>query len=128
MRVLIVQSNRDLGLVWQRHLERMQAEIDLVGRGEDALELLRRKRFDVIVLDLVLEEGSAFAVSDYAQFNQSEANIVFVTDTSFFSDGSIFVHSANARAFIEKATPPDDLAAIVEHYGTPREARNLAGT
>ena len=117
MRVLIVQSSVELGVLWQRHLERMSADVTLVGRGEDALDQLQRNKFDVIVLDIVLEEGSAFAVADYAQFNQPDANIVFVTDTSFFSDGSIFIHSANARAFVPTDTPPEDLAAMVEHYG-----------
>lgn len=128
MRVLIVQSNTDLGLVWQRHLERLSAEVLLVGRGELALQRLQTTTFDVIVLDLVLEEGSAFAIADFAQFSQPEANVVFVTDTSFFSDGSIFAHSANARAFMQKTTPPDDLAAIVEHYGNAAHHDGVIGS
>ena len=69
------------------------------------------------MLDPVLTEDSALTVADFANFNQPRANVVFVTDTTFFSDGSIFAHCANARAFMETATPPDDLAAIVHHYG-----------
>jgi DNA-binding response OmpR family regulator len=117
MRVLIVQSNTNLGSVWRRHLERLRVEVKIVSTGTDALAELQSHSFDVIVLDLVLEEGSALTVADFAQFNQPRANVVFVTDTTFFSDGSIFSHSANARAFVETATPPSDLAAIVHHYG-----------
>ena len=119
MRVLIVQSKVNLGELWKRHLERLDAQVILVGTGEHALNLIEATRFDVIVLDLVLAEGSALAIADFAQYRQPEANVVFVTDTTFFSDGSIFNHSANARAFIETATPPDDLAEIVHHYGMP---------
>jgi CheY-like chemotaxis protein len=117
MRVLIVQSNSDLGMVWKRHLERLLADVTLVETGTDALNLLQDEAFDVIVLDLVLREGSALTIADFANFNQPRANVVFVTDTTFFSDGSIFAHSANARAFMETTTPPNDLAAIVHHYG-----------
>lgn len=123
MRVLIVQSNLHLGELWKRHLERLDAEVTLVRTGEKALHLIETDQFDVIVLDLVLSEGSALAVADLAQFRQPEANVVFVTDTTFFSDGSIFNHSANARAFIETTTPPGDLAAIVHHYGCPSPVR-----
>jgi len=117
MRVLIVQSKTELGTLWARHLERLQATVTVVETGADALFLLQNASFDVIVLDLVLREGSALTVADFANFNQPRANVVFVTDTTFFSDGSIFTHSANARAFVETKTPPDDLAEIVLHYG-----------
>ncbi len=123
MRVLIVQSNANLGQLWKRHLERLDADVVHVETGARALNLIETQEFDVIVLDLVLSEGSALTVADFSQFRQPDANVVFVTDTTFFSDGSIFNHSANARAFVETATPPKDLAAIVHHYGSPSPAR-----
>lgn len=123
MHVLIAQSNSYLGDLWKRHLERLNAQVTVVQTGDEAVLQLETAFFDVIVLDLVLREGSALAVADVAQYRQPEANVVFVTDTTFFSDGSIFSHSPNARAFIETATPPSDLAAIVEHYGQPSSGR-----
>jgi len=117
MQALIVQRNEGLGRLWQRHLERLDVDVMLVSTAENALQVIQSYLFDVIVLDLVLSEGSALAVADLVQFRQPDANVVFVTDTTFFSDGSIFNHAANARAFVKTATPPDDLAAIVHHYG-----------
>ncbi|WP_019956474.1 response regulator [Yoonia vestfoldensis] len=117
MQVLIVQGNVQLGALWQSHLERLGAQVVYVRTGAAALAALEKGCFDVIVLDLVLDGGSALAVADMAQFRQPQTNVVFVTDTTFFSDGSIFGYSANARAFIQTATPPKDLAAIVHHYG-----------
>jgi CheY-like chemotaxis protein len=125
MRVLIVQSNKHLGLLWQRHLERLGAHVCAVRTGDEALALIEAENFDVIVLDLVLTEGSALTVADFAEFRQPDANVVFVTDTTFFSDGSIFNHSANARAFIKTATPPKDLAEIVRYYGSTSPAREM---
>jgi hypothetical protein len=40
-----------------------------------------------------------------------------VTDTHFFSDGSIILHMQNAAAFLPDETKPEDLAALVEYYG-----------
>lgn len=119
MHVLIVQDNKHLGAIWQRHLERLGADVIVATNGDEAVELIENRPFDVIVLDLVLQEGSALTVADVAYFRQPDANVVFVTDTTFFSDGSIFTHSANARAFIQSTTPPKDLAEIVHHYGKP---------
>jgi len=116
-RVLIVESEPNLGALWQRHLERSAAIVEVVGSQDEAVARLSEKAFDVIVLDLILASGSAIAVADYASYRRPEAKVVFVTSTTFFSDGSIFRHMPNASAFLPRGTPPDDLAAVVEHYG-----------
>lgn len=119
MEVLIVVGKLELGAIWRRALERQGAKVALVGSEIEAIEEMAQKSFDIIVLDLVLGEGSAFAVSDYANYRHPEARVVFVTNTSFFSDGSIFQLCSNACAFVPIATPPEDLAAMVEHYAAP---------
>jgi DNA-binding NtrC family response regulator len=120
MKVLIVESNPDLGSLWQRHLRRQGAEVTLVPSQEAAILALYRDVFDIIVLDLVLEEGSALAVADFASYRRPEARVIFVTNTTFFSDGSVFAHSPNACAFLQSEMPPEDLAAMVEHYAAGR--------
>lgn len=120
MDVLIVESKAELGALWQRHLERMGAQVTLVHTQDDAISALRRSAYQIIVLDLVLESGSALAVSDFANYRHPETRVIFVTNTSFFSDGSIFAHSSNACAYVQSETPPEDLAAMVEHYGANR--------
>ncbi|QYX55796.1 response regulator [Roseovarius sp. SCSIO 43702] len=117
MEILIVESNPALGGLWRRHMER-QGMCVALARGQDAaIEVLRERRVDVIVLNLFLAEGSALAVADFASYRHPETRIVFVTDTSFFSDGSIFAICANARAFLQSDMAPEDLTAMVAHYG-----------
>lgn len=120
MNVLIVESKTDLGALWRRHLERQGASVTLVRSQELAITALYAESFDIIVLDLVLDEGSALAVADFASYRRPDARVIFVTNTSFFSDGSIFAHSPNACAYIQSGTPPEDLAAMVEHYAAVR--------
>jgi len=119
-RVLIVESVPELASVWQSHLVRQGMEVESVGGQECAIAYLANNEVDIIILDLVIEEGSALAISDYANYKHPHARVIFVTNTSFFSDGSIFAHSANARAFVRTSTPPEDLAAMVAHYGSER--------
>ncbi|TCS61907.1 response regulator transcription factor [Primorskyibacter sedentarius] len=117
MNVLIVESKAELGKIWKSHLERLGAEVWLVTTQDDAVNLLRTVELDVLVLDLVIDDGSAMAIADFASYRQPKAKAIFVTNTSFFSDGSIFQHCSNACAYLQSETPPDDLAAMVEHYG-----------
>lgn len=119
MKVLIVESDADRALIWQRHLERHALDVSVVGNSDSAVALISVTTFDVIILNLVLREGSALAVADYVQFRNPKTNVIFVTDTTFFSDGSIFAVTSNARAFIRTETPPEDIAAMVQHFGGP---------
>jgi DNA-binding response OmpR family regulator len=117
MNTLIVEDTQTLAELWQRHLERHGIAVTLALTEDAAIAAIEAQRFDVIILDLVIEGGSALAVADYARFRQPQASVIFVTDTTFFSDGSIFGLIPNARAFIPSATRPEDLTAMVEHYG-----------
>ena len=116
MRVLIVESDPELRVLWQRHLLQAGASVLVAGGQAPAALVLDNAQVDAIVLNLVLVQGSALALADYARYRQPKAKIVFVTDTSFFSDGSIFDLMPNACAFLPSRTAPEDLAAVVEHH------------
>ena len=74
-----------------------------------------------LVVDLVLDEGSALAVADFASFRHPQARVILVTNTSFFSDGSIFQLVPNACAFVQSDSPPEDIAAMARHYAAPHD-------
>lgn len=116
---MIVESRVPLAQLWQSHLHRSGARVWLAATEDEAFELLAEERFEVIILDVVLEGGCALAVSDMAQYRQPQARIIFVTNTGFFSDGSIFNLCANACAYLPSTTPPDDLTTMVHHYARP---------
>lgn len=82
----------------------------------EAIAHLSAVETQIVILNLVLEDGSAMAIADYASYRRPDTRVIFVTNTTFFSDGSIFSHAANACALVPTATPPEDLAAMVEHY------------
>ena len=117
MRVLIIECNPELGRVWSRSIERLGVEVFVARSQNEAIDIIRENEVNVIILDLVIPNGSAFAVADFAAYKQPDAKVIFVTNTTFFSDGSIFRHIPNACAFLQSETPPEDLAAVVEHYG-----------
>jgi len=117
MHILVVEEKFELGRLWARHLEREGHSVDVVGTQGEAVEVLRHRDVQVIVLDVVLPGGSALAIADFASYRQPDAKVVFVTNTTFFSDGSIFRHAPNACAFLQSDTDPADLAMMVSHYG-----------
>lgn len=117
MRVLIVESNPELAKLWSNHLELQGATVRYANDEADAVAMLDESAADIIVLNLVLDSGSAFAVADFASYRYPATPVIFVTNSSFFSDGSIFQHIPNACSFLPAATRPEDLAAVIDHYG-----------
>lgn len=117
MRVLIVESNEALASIWASHLRRLGCTVTHLPTQDAAMTHLIFNRPDAIVLNVVLDGGGALALADFASYRHPDVPVVFVTSTTFFSDGSIFQHAANARAFIEVGTPPADIATIVSHFG-----------
>lgn len=81
-----------------------------------AIEILRIFRADVIVVDIELKDGSGIVVSDYADYRYPNAKVVVVSQSGFFSDGSIFNMSRNVCAMMPGGVEPEDLGEIVEHY------------
>ena len=120
MNVLIVESKRHLAELWRRALERLGAHVDIASSQDQAADMAAAETYDIVVLDLILDEGSAFAVADFMNYRRPDAQVIFVTNTSFFSDGSIFQLFSNACAYVQSETAPDDLAAIIEHYAANR--------
>lgn len=116
MRVLIAENKADLAQLWQRHLVRMGLETLIARTSDEALERMVTQTFRVVVINLLLPSGGALGIADYARVKMPEAKVVFVTDQTFFRDGSLFGLVPNLRMTIKSDTPPEDVAAIVHHY------------
>lgn len=115
--VLIVETQAALANIWAVHLQRMGAVTTLAESQDEAIHQLSEESFDVVILNLNLSDGSALAVTDYASYRRPETKVIFVSSSSFFSDGSVFNFVANACAMVPHATPPEDLAAMVDYFG-----------
>ena len=116
MRVLLVQHNSGLSDLWSLFLRRKGVDVVCAFTQAQAVDLLRFEEFDALILDLILPDGGAIAISDYATYRQPDVPIIAVTSTGFFSDGSIFELIPNARSLMRTPLRPDDLVAVLEHY------------
>jgi DNA-binding NtrC family response regulator len=117
VQVLIVEHNRDLAGIWARFLARQGLSCTLAGNAAEAYDALRLRPFDALVLDMELPKGEAIAVADFATYRNPEMPIIAVTARGFFSDSAIFELIPNARGLLREPLRPEDMAALIEHYG-----------
>ena len=55
-RALIVEDNREIAALVKLHLRDVQCEADIAADGKRGLELASGRRYDLVVLDLMLPE------------------------------------------------------------------------
>ena len=53
-RVLIVEDEKDIAELMQLHLKREGCDVEVVDKGEEALELIRKNKYSLLVLDWML--------------------------------------------------------------------------
>lgn len=116
MKILLVQHNEGLSDLWAAFLRREGGEVIQAYSQSDAVDALRFGTFDALILDVILPDGGAIAISDYATYRQPDIPIVAVTSNNFFADGSIFDLIPNARSLMRTPVVPADLAAVIDHY------------
>ena len=77
MNVLIVESKRHLAELWRRALERLGAHVDIASSQDQAADMVAAEIYHIVVLDLILDEGSAFAVADFMNYLHPVAQVFF---------------------------------------------------
>ncbi len=115
MRVLIAQHNLELGSFWAGFLEREGVVVSMVSSQQEALKILRHQTFEALILEMVLPDGGAIAIADFAAYRMPDVPVITVNSSTFFSDGSIFQLMPNVQSVIQAPVVGEDLAAIVSH-------------
>jgi len=115
LRVLIAQPNSELGAIWAKFLEREGVTVTLVSSQSEALKVLRHQSFEALILEMVLEDGGAIAIADFAAYRLPDVPVITVNSSSFFSDGSIFQLMPNVQSVMQAPVGGEDLAAVVSY-------------
>ncbi len=113
--VLIVEADENLGSTWRCFLERHGFDVTLAQTQKQALDNLRFNTCNVLIINLMMPDASALAITDFASYKNPDISIIVVSASNFFSDGSIFDILPNARGFMNYPIEPDDLVAVVDH-------------
>ncbi len=120
MRVLIAQHSAELGELWAGFLRREGILVTLVQSQGEALMRLKAEEFDALILEMVLPDGGAIAIADFAAYRLPDIPVITVNSSSFFSDGSIFQLMPNVHSVMQAPVDGQDLAALVSHIKNKR--------
>ncbi|HLC43143.1 MAG TPA: sigma-54 dependent transcriptional regulator [Methylomirabilota bacterium] len=78
-RVLVVDDDQEMVEMLRRHLEGEGYSVRAVTSGQLALKALDEEEFDVVLVDLVMDEVDGIAVLRHAQQRQAEIRVLLMT-------------------------------------------------
>src|SRR3982751_2547951 len=97
-RVLVVDDEPRILEIVKYFLEQGDYEVEAVPGGEKALELTRRKRFDVAVLDIVLEGDSGYEVAGKLKKLKNAVGMPVLFMSSKVEMADLFIENFDGRA------------------------------
>jgi len=113
-RVLVVEDDVDGGAALKQLLESEGFIVELAGDGGEAIELARRFRPDLILLDLVLPRVNGFDTATLLKREPATAGIPIVAVTaSWIATQVAALQKLGFETAIRKPIPPEALIEIV---------------
>lgn len=124
-RVLVVDDERDiLNFIWVK-LTSVGYEVLTTTNGQEALEWLQKEKFDIVLLDILMETVSGFEVLDKLR-TFSQVPVIVFTRQSFIADLAL---KMGASDYIAKPFDPEELVrkikGILDHRETGHPASGL---
>lgn len=115
MNVLIIDDNVSIGKMLKQFLEIKGHQCVVVTDGRNGLELIRKQKFDTIVLDLAMPEFTGFdVVNDLSKTGEiKNQNIVVLTAATVSKDQIDSLLKAGVKSFLKKPVSPEALLTTI---------------
>ena len=120
-RVLLVDDEEDFLSVLSQRLEARDLKVEKATRGEDAVELVDQKEFDVRLLDLAMPGMDGLETLQKIKEGHPDAEIIMLTGHGTVESG-VEAMKLGAEDFIEK---PVDIRNLMEKIKDAKEKRVL---
>jgi DNA-binding response OmpR family regulator len=101
LRVLAVDDCRLMRLSLKHRLGLEGYEVDLACSAQEAMELLDRRHYDLVVTDLRLTDTSGLAVIEYARMSDPAIRIILLTGSSEDADRRAAVEAGAEAVFLK---------------------------
>lgn len=117
--ILVVEDNAVNQLLVKKVLEKVGCRIDIASNGIEALECLKSKRYDVILMDVQMPEMDGYETTQYIRTKlsspMSQLPIIAMTAHAFGADVTRCI-SAGMNDYISKPFKADDLYSKILKY------------
>jgi len=110
-KLLIAEDERSIAKALQLKLTLAGFEVETVVNGEEALNLMKTKKFDLLLLDIMMPKMDGFTVMSEMKKNKNKTPIIILSNLSQEDDAKRAEELGAVDFFIKSNTP---LAEIIE--------------
>ena len=120
LRILVVEDNKINQFVVKQIISKWNANIEIVGNGREAIDMLMEREFDIVLMDLQMPELTGFDAtkmirSENSKVKNSNIPIIALTADAFI-ETKREVLQAGMDDFVTKPINQEDLFAKIVKY------------
>ncbi len=113
--VLVLEDDPSLQFAFSEALKDAGHTVFAEAHADKAIEQIRRRAPDILLLDLMVDGTYSTCVADYAAFAAPQAHVIYVTGSGLFPKGELFDMSTNTRWVLRKPVNITELTDMVDH-------------
>lgn len=122
IKILLVEDNKVNQFLAKKLLGRMGFETDIAGDGDSAIEKLKAKKFDLILMDVQMPGMTGYEVTEkIRKFSNSVSSIPIIALTAYASTTEKEKALASGmNDYITKPYSPQELISVIKKYLKPK--------
>ena len=110
-KLLLAEDERAIAKALQLKLSLSGFEVDVASNGEEALIMMKAKKFDLLLLDIMMPKVDGFSVMTEMKKNKNKTPVIVLSNLSQEDDAARAKELGAVDFFIKSNTP---LAEIIE--------------
>ena len=113
-KILIGEDELPMARVLELKLKNSGYETRAVFNGEDVIKELKKSKFDILLLDLVMPKKDGFEVLEYLQKSKNKMPIIVLSNLSQQEDKSRVLELGAKEFFVKADTPLSEIVKNVK--------------
>lgn len=115
-KILIAEDERSIAKALQIKLSLSGFEVETVVNGEEAFKLLKEKKFDLLLLDIMMPKMDGFSVMEAMKKSKIKTPIIILSNLSQEDDAERAKKLGAVDFFIKSNTPLADILEKVNKF------------
>lgn len=115
-KILIAEDEKSIAKALQIKLGISGFEVEIATNGEEAIELMKKTKFDLLLLDIMMPKKDGFSVMEEMKKNKNKTPVIILSNLSQEDDAERAKKLGAVDFFIKSNTPLSDIVDKVKKY------------
>jgi CheY-like chemotaxis protein len=115
-KILVVDDAKDINQMISNFLRKKEFDVTSVHNGSEAIEAMKQKEFDLMLLDIIMPEQDGFDVLVYMQEENKKIPTIGISGGGMAISGDVALKAVQAQVdhILEKPFSPEKLMSVID--------------